>query len=310
MTAKPTLFKRSLIQATTLTALLITACSNHAPTAAPLLNAETPLPPIRTLLECLPPEAALVAAHRATAMGLSEPENSISALEKLISHGTLMAEIDIAAIRDGTPIIFHDGVWDDHASGAGPVVATSSEAFARLRLKDAKGSVGGEPVPTLAAMLDAAKDRIYLEIDFKTSADIETIINLIREREMVDQVVLIATDDSEAEALTPYAGEFLMSLPRARKRLVANAKQGVWIGGGWRDGDEKRIQDRHYVIGAQWKKNPAQLAKAARALDILVTDQALRYEPVAGLKTTGAFRACLKADTDRAGTDKTGTDAD
>jgi len=293
MTAKPTLLKRPLI----LTAMLMAACTNNAPTAAPLLNAEMPLPPIRTLMECLPPEAALVAAHRATAMGLGEPENSISALEKLIAHGTLMAEIDIAAIRDGTPIIFHDGVWDDHASSTGPVVATSPEVFARLRLKDTKGSVGGEPVPTLAAMLDAAKDRIYLEIDFKTSADMETAINMIRARNMVDHVVLIATDENEAEALASYAGEFLMSLPRARKRIVANAKQGVWIGGGWRNGDEKRIKGRHYVIGAQWKKNPAQLAKAALALDILVTDQALRYEPVAGLKTTGAFRACLKAGT-------------
>lgn len=294
MTAKPTLFKHALL----LTAMLMTACTNNASTAATLLDAETSLPPLRTMLECLPSEAALVAAHRGTDIGMNEPENSISALEKLIAHGTLMAEIDIAAIKDGTPIIFHDGVWDDHASSTGPVVATSAEAFARLRLRDAKGSVGGEPVPTLAAMLDAAKDRIYLEIDFKTSADMETAINMIRARDMADHVVLIATDDMEAEALAPYAGEFLMSLPRARKRIVANAKQGVWIGGGWRDGDEKRIQNRHYVIGAQWKKNPAQLAKAAQALDILVTDQALRYKPIAGLKTTGAFRACLKAGTD------------
>jgi len=57
---------------------------------------------------------------------------------------------------------------------------------------------------------------------------------------------------------------------------------------------EKRIEKRHYVIGAQWQKNPAQLAKVARAFDILVTDQALRYDPIAGLKTTGALRACLK----------------
>ena len=36
-----------------------------------------------------------------------------------------------------------------------------------LRLKDEKGSISGEAVPTLAAMLDAARDRIYLKIDFK-----------------------------------------------------------------------------------------------------------------------------------------------
>lgn len=253
------------------------------------------LPPIRVTLECLPKDAALVAAHRGTSEAYLEPENSISALERLIAEGTMMAEIDIAAIHDGTPIIFHDGVWDYHTDQTGPVVATSAEDFARLRLKDTKDSVTTEPVPTLAAMLDAAKGRIYLEVDFKTSSDVETTIQMIRDRGMADQVILIATDDAEAETLISYAGEFLMSLPRARKPAAANVKQGVWIGGRWRDGGEKQIEDRHYVIGAQWKKNPTELPKAARALDILVTDQAQRYAPVAGLDKIAAFKTCLNA---------------
>lgn len=245
-------------------------------------------------MECLPKDAALIAAHRATAMGLTQPENSITALEALIDHGTLMAEIDIAALRDGTPIIFHDGVWDEHASSTGPVVATSPEEFTSIRLRDAKGQIGGEAVPTLAEMLDAAKNRIYLEIDFKSSANMETVINMVRERAMVDQTVLIATNDEEAEALSVFSEEFLLSLPRAQKRSNQQAKQGVWIGGGWRDGVERKVGSRHYIIGAQWQKIPAQLAKATRALDILVTDQALRYEPIEGLTQRAAFRTCLK----------------
>ena len=119
---------------------------------------------------------------------------------------------------------------------------------------------------------------------------------MIRARNMVDQTVLIATDEAEADAFTPYASEFLMLLPHARKRFIPNAKHGVWIGGDWRDRDEKRIEKRHYVIGVQWQKNPAQLAKEARAFDILMTNQSLRYDPIARLKTTGALRACLKKD--------------
>lgn len=294
MSAKPISLKPASLLLTLM--LAATACSETGPKAPPPLNPGDALPPLRTLLQCLPKDAALVAAHRATAAGLSQPENSISALQALIEHGTLMAEIDIAAIRDGTPIIFHDGVWDDHASATGPVVATRPEDFARLRLRDAKGQIGGEAVPTLAAMLDAAKDRIYLEVDFKTSADMASVIAMIRARDMVDQVVLIATDDVEADALAPYSDEFLLSLPKARKRRNSEPKQSVWIGGGWRDGDEARLHPRHYVIGAQWRKNPEQLARAARALDILVTDQALRYEPIAKLEKRAAFRSCLKKD--------------
>jgi len=274
---------------------MLSACHNAVPAPPSPFSGLDSLPPIRVTLECLPKNAALVAAHRGTAEGYLEPENSISALERLIADGTMMAEIDIAAIKDGTPVIFHDGVWDYHTDMTGPVAATSAEEFTRLRLKDTKDVVTIEPVPTLAAMLDAAKDRIYLEVDLKSSSDMDTTIQMIRDRDMVDQVVLIATDDAEAEAFKPYAGEFLMSLPRARKRVVADSKQGVWIGGRWRDGAESRIEDRHYVIGAQWKKNPAELPKAARALDILVTDQAQRYASVAGLDKVAAFKTCLKA---------------
>ncbi|GHA86693.1 hypothetical protein GCM10009069_07390 [Algimonas arctica] len=276
-------------------AVLLTACANAGPPVpSPFAGLET-LPPIRTVMECLPKDAALVAAHRGTSAAYIEPENSISALERLIANNTMMAEIDIAAISDGTPIIFHDGVWDYHTDQSGPVVSTRPEDFARLRLRNTKNTVTAEPVPTLAAMLDAAKDRIYLEVDFKTSSDIETTIQMIRDRDMVDQVILIATDAAEAIALKPYAEEFLMSLPQAPKGTGAGPKQGVWIGAKWKDGGEKRIQARNYVLGAQWQKNPAELTKAARALDILVTDQAQRYAPVAKLDKVAAFRNCLKA---------------
>lgn len=274
---------------------LLASCAAAGPSApSPFLNMET-LPPIRTVMECLPKEAALIAAHRGTSASYTEPENSISALERLIEKGIMMAEIDIAAIADGTPIIFHDGVWDYHTDDTGPVVSTRPDDFAALRLIDTNGTVTTEPVPTLAAMLDAAKDRIYLEVDFKTSSDMGNVIQMIRDRDMAEQVVLIATDDDEAAALNAYADEFLMSLPRAEKRANTGAKQGVWIGARWSDGGEKRIADRHYVIGAQWQKNPAQLPKAAKALDILVTDQAHRYDPIAGLQKVAAFRNCLEA---------------
>lgn len=278
-----------------LSLLMLSACNNAASVPPADISRVDTLPPIRTALECLPNEGALVAAHRGTAEGYLEPENSISALERLIADGILMAEIDIAAIKDGTPVIFHDGVWDYHTDQTGPVVATSAADFARLRLKDTNERVTVEPVPTLAAMLDAAKGRIYLELDFKTSSDMDTTLQMVRDREMTDQVLLIATDDAEAEAFMPYAGEFLMSLPRAPQSGATNSKQGVWIGGRWRDGGEAEIEGANYVIGAQWKKDAAQLPKAARALDILVTDQAQRYDTAAGLSDPAAFRACLNA---------------
>lgn len=288
------MFAKSLLSLTVCASTLLVGCANAGPKPpSPFVGLDS-LPPIRTVLNCLPEEAALVAAHRATSQSYTDPENSISSLERLIDHGIMMVEVDIASIADGTPILFHDGVWDEHASDTGPVVTTSPETFARLRLKDRKGRVGGEPVPTLADFLDAAQGRIYVELDLKSSANVERAIALVRERDMVGQVLLIASTDEEAQQFAEdYGRDFLLSLPEARRRTNQEPKQAVWIGEDWKSGDERRLRPRHYVIGAQWQKNPDRLPKAARAVDILVTRQAQRFEPVAGLQKRAAFRNCL-----------------
>ncbi len=275
--------------------MLFAGCTSAVPAPPAPFSDLDALPPLRTTLACLPDEAALVAAHRATSDGYEEAENSLSSLERLIGHGIMMVEVDIASIADGTPILFHDGVWEEHASGTGPVVATAPADFARLRLKDAQGRVGGEAVPTLADLLQAAQGRIYLELDLKTSADVDRVVALVRERGMVDQVLLIASTDEEAERFhRDYGDEFLLSLPRSFRPGPGAPRQALWIGESWENGAERRLPPRHYVIGAQWQKNADALPRAARALDILVTRQAQRYPAVAGLKKGAAFRACLR----------------
>lgn len=282
-----------LVSALLLSGMGLLACSvDSEPTQSePTRIAETEsrsgLPPIRRFLSCLPEEAALVAAHRGTGEGLGAPENSLSGLNALIDQGILMAEIDIAKIKDGTLISYHDGVWDDKSSGRGPVVATTATDFARIRLKDVNGSIGGEAVPTLAEMLDTAKGRLYLEIDFKTSADIDRVIAEIKARDMVDQVVLIAITDAEADILKPFAEEFVLSLPRSS----ALPDQGVWVGGAWRDGALTGLPHQAIRIGSQWRTDGP---SGAKPLDILVTDEITAFEPIAGLTDKRAFESCLK----------------
>ena len=288
------MFAKLLSPSVVLTGLILSGCSYGVPQPPAPFSGMQSLPPLRTTLSCLPEPAALVAAHRATSDALNEPENSISSLEQLIERGIMMAEVDIASISDGTPILFHDGVWDEHASTTGPVVTTSPEDFAGLRLRNKDGRIGGEPVPTLEDLLDRAKDRIYIELDLKTSANLDRVIELVRTRDMVDQVLLIASSAEQAALFqAQYGEEFFLSLPRAPRRGVG-PRQGVWVGEGWQDGDHSQVPQRHYVIGAQWQKQPSQLAKAAEALDILVTRQAHRYSGVVGLEKGAAFRACLQ----------------
>ena len=278
--------------------LLLGACAEIAepqPAPAPAATADNAaLPPLRAMLDCLPSDAAILAAHRGTGMGVGAPENSVSGLEALIAAGSLMAEIDLASIKDGTLISFHDGVWEEKTSGTGPVVATSADEFDRIRLRlEEGGTVGGERVPTFQDMLETAKGRIYLELDFKTSADIDRAVQMVRDAGMASHVVLIASSAEEAETLKGYGDEFVLSLPYQSRKRSPGAKQGVWVGGRWRDDAQPELRRRHYTIGSQWTRKPGENARAQERLDIIATDQPLRGGPIAGLKNRAAFDACV-----------------
>ena len=81
--------------------------------------------PLRRHFKCLPDNAALLAAHRGTSRGRGLAENAKLGLEALIKNGTLIAEIDIAKTKDGTHLLFHDGVWDDESTGRGAIASTT-----------------------------------------------------------------------------------------------------------------------------------------------------------------------------------------
>jgi len=84
----------ALILAAGLTACKAPSATNtDAPTSQ--TSEVTPtLAPIRKTLSCLPPEAAMIAAHRATdKRWTDQAENSLTGLKALIEHGTLMAEM-------------------------------------------------------------------------------------------------------------------------------------------------------------------------------------------------------------------------
>lgn len=272
--------------------LLLSGCTNTVPEiqnsgeANSTSQSVTGLAPIKTFLACLPDEAAVVAAHRGTGDHLGAPENSVSGLEALIDGGYMMAEIDVAQIADGTLISFHDGVWEMKASGQGPVVSTSAADFMTMRLREREnGPISAESVPTLDQMLDASFDRIYIELDMKTSADMTRVIQNVRDRDMVDQVILIASNDDEADYLIENASDFVLSLP-SRKAVDG---QGIWVGGGWRDGLRDIPKDA-IILGAQWD---AIGPSGVGPLDILATDEITKFAPIPGLTDKAAFAACL-----------------
>ena len=147
----------------------------------------------------VPPPArqVLVTAHRGSSA--EAPENTLSAIRLATAQGTDWVEIDVQEARDGTLVLLHDedlrrvagdprGVWElDHSALA------RLEAGAWFSPRFA-----GEPIPTLAEVLDFARGRIGLNIELKHHGYerrlIESTIDLVRAAGMGSDCRLTSED--------------------------------------------------------------------------------------------------------------------
>jgi glycerophosphoryl diester phosphodiesterase len=138
-------------------------------------------------------EPVRVVAHRTG--GVMAPENSMEGLEIAIEHGCYAAETDTQRTKDGYYIINHD---DDFKRLTGvkkkPGDMTLEEIRQLVITDPATGATS--PVPELDGMLDAVKDRILLFLELKgATADkqmVDDVVKMIREKDCVDDVVLIS----------------------------------------------------------------------------------------------------------------------
>jgi glycerophosphoryl diester phosphodiesterase len=138
-------------------------------------------------------EPVRIVAHRTG--GVMAPENSMEGLEIAIEHGCYAAETDTQRTKDGYYIINHD---DDFKRLTGV-----KKKPGEMTLEEVRGLVITDPttgatsdVPELDEMLDAVKDRILLFLELKgATADkqmVDDVVKMIREKDCVDDVVLIS----------------------------------------------------------------------------------------------------------------------
>ena len=262
------------------------------------INADR-LPPIADYLACLPQETAILAAHRGSARNSKYPENSMSALKALLDKGYLLTEIDVARLKDGVHILYHDGVWDEKSTGKGSLAATTWKEAQKLLLMDTKGNFSADRPVKLDDYLKAAKGQIYVEVDFKSSSKYETVLKQIRANDMADQVILISYSDGQTRKLSRLAPDMMLSVSPREALGQTRFKAGqvaAWLG---YDLDDiaviRNLEDKDIPIIGRVRKNWS--VKAAKAADILVTDNIFNHEPIAGLnkKNKETLNNCLAA---------------
>jgi len=172
----------------------------------------TTFPSVLDAFSCKPANLAFVAAHRGTHEGSNYPENALESLQALHEKGVQFAEIDVARLGGTTQILFHDGVWDRGSTGKGPIASTNWEASQKLLLKDTNGNITSYRPTAFSDVLSWAKNKMYLEIDFKSSVDETQVIETIRKADMLDQVILISYNPDQALRLHKLAPTAALSV--------------------------------------------------------------------------------------------------
>ncbi|WP_207782066.1 glycerophosphodiester phosphodiesterase family protein [Phytoactinopolyspora limicola] len=145
-----------------------------------------------------PDSVPAVIAHRGYS-GVN-PENTLAAIEAGLRSGAEYVEIDVHSSSDGVPIVLHDQTLDRTTDGTGALSGVTSEYVAGLDAGSWFSSAfAGQKVPTLADVLDLMQGRapvLLLEIKGpETYDELTTTIDVIRERDQLDQVILQSFDE-------------------------------------------------------------------------------------------------------------------
>ncbi|MEO6197516.1 MAG: glycerophosphodiester phosphodiesterase family protein [Dehalococcoidia bacterium] len=172
----------------------------------------------------------LVISH--AACGGHAPENTLAGIRKAIELGADAIEIDVQASADGVPVLMHDLTVDRTTNGTGAVAQLT---LAELRALDA----GGEPVPTLAEVLDLTKGKVLLVMEIKQAGIEEHIVRVVRDAGARNDVMawsflppalagMRQADPGIAGALL-VAGPSLTQWPKMRHIALKTGLQGVSV---------------------------------------------------------------------------------
>jgi glycerophosphoryl diester phosphodiesterase len=180
--------------------------------------------------------APLVIAHRG-ASG-HRPENTLPAYALAVAQRADMIEIDLHRTRDGAIVVTHD----ESLAGLGGAGEIADATLAEVRALDAGG---GEPVPTLAEVLDGFGTALPFNLELKRGSRggypglEEAALAEVRARGLEERTLFSSFEDAalrRLRALAPAARIGVLVSPRepgdflARARAVAAEAVHPWRG--------------------------------------------------------------------------------
>lgn len=130
-------------------------------------------------------------AHRGASA--HAPENTLAAFRRAVEIGTDAVEMDVHVTADGHVVVLHDATLDRTTNGSG---AVAERSLAEVQSVDA-GSwfdavFAGERIPTLHEVLDFLPEEVLAVVEVKADAATLPTVEILRERNRLDDAVLIS----------------------------------------------------------------------------------------------------------------------
>ena len=171
-----------------------------------------------------PDRSCAIVVHRG--VWRAAPENSLLAIERAISAGYEVVEIDVRRSSDGEFFLLHDDTLERMAGLDREPEALTLQQLSSLKLRNRDGGetneVTDERLPSLKEVFDLTRDRIFIHLDVKHREMIPDVIACARSMGVDQQVDfwgdLRSPQDLSwiREAVEPHAVPFM-----AKTRLNA-----------------------------------------------------------------------------------------
>lgn len=152
-----------------------------------------------------------IIAHRGARA--ERPENTLASTRRAIEAGATAVEVDARTTKDGHLVLLHDATLEHTTNGKGPV---NDITVAELRKLDAGSHFSpeykGEPVATLAEVLQECRGKIDVLLDLKESGSQynNRVINLVKQLGDPKRTIVGVRSVEQAR-------EFRQLLPEARQ---------------------------------------------------------------------------------------------
>lgn len=115
-----------------------------------------------------------------------EPENTLRSIRLALKMGVASVEVDVQLTKDGELAVIHDRTVDRTTNGTG---AVRDFTLAELKRLDAGK---GEPVPSLADVVEVVAGRVRLVVEVKHPEALTAVLTFFQVRGIYDQAQVIS----------------------------------------------------------------------------------------------------------------------